>query len=153
MVEVVELEEGWLEGAGALVAEGEARGFRFMARLAADWRSGANRFDRPREVLLGARERGELVGVCGLNVDPFAGDAGVGRVRHLYVCEARRGAGIGERLLDGVVARARGAFRELHLRAREAGAAGFYERRGFERRSGVETCTHVLRLEAAPAGS
>lgn len=151
MVEIVELAGGWLDGAGALVAEGEARGYRFLARLAADWRSGANRFDRQREVLLGALEEGELVGVCGLNVDPFAGDPAVGRVRHLYVREAWRGRGIGGRLLDAVVTRARGSFRALHLRTQETGAAGFYERRGFEPRSGVETCTHAMVLEETPA--
>ena len=28
---------------------------------------------------------GEIVGVCGLNIDPYLGDACVGRVRNVYV--------------------------------------------------------------------
>ena len=33
---------------------------------------------------------GRLVGVCGLNVDPYLDDPSVGRVRHLYVLVAAR---------------------------------------------------------------
>ena len=53
-----------------------------------EWRTGTNRFDRPDEALFGAWAKGQLVGVCGLNIDPYRGDDRVGRVRHLYVLSA-----------------------------------------------------------------
>ena len=90
-----------------LLAESEQAGSRFVRRLAEEWRSGANRFDRPGEALFGARVGGRLVGVCGLNVDPHVGDGRVGRVRHLYVLSSFRRRGVGRRLVAEIVAAAR----------------------------------------------
>ncbi|PYM80776.1 MAG: GNAT family N-acetyltransferase, partial [Candidatus Rokuibacteriota bacterium] len=50
----------------ALVAESEAQGLRFVRRLAEEWASGANRFDRPGEALFVARDDRRVVGVGGL---------------------------------------------------------------------------------------
>src|SRR5262249_51280807 len=66
-----------------LVVESERFGLRLVRRLTEEWASGVNRFDRPGEILFGAFIDGRLVGVCGLNVDPYAGNERVGRVRHL----------------------------------------------------------------------
>src|SRR5262249_10404426 len=74
-----------------LLADSEAAGSRLVPPLVDDWAGGPNRFDRPGETLFGASVGGWLVGVCGLNVDPYAGGALVGRVRHLYVLTAFRG--------------------------------------------------------------
>src|SRR4051794_11823181 len=82
-----------------LVAEADARGFRALARLVDGWRSGRNRFDRPGEALFLAREDGTVVGVCGLNVDPYLGDPAVRRVRHLYVAVGHQRQGIGTGLI------------------------------------------------------
>src|SRR5947209_17682817 len=91
-----------------LVAESERGGWRFVRRLADEWADGTNRFDRPGEALFGARAGGRLVGVCGLNIDPYATDAAIGRVRHLYVLADFRGRGVGGRPVRAVVAVARG---------------------------------------------
>ncbi len=68
-----------------LAEEAEAEGWQFVRRLAEEWYDGTNRFDRPGETLFGAWAAGTLVGVCGLNVDPYVGDPSVGRVRRLFV--------------------------------------------------------------------
>jgi len=54
---------------GVLLAESEQAGLRLVRRLIEEWVSGANRFDRPGEMLVGAWLDGRVVGVCGLNVD------------------------------------------------------------------------------------
>ena len=107
---------------------------------------GANRFDGPGEVLFVARVAGHAVGVCGLNVDPYAGDSGVGRVRHLYVLAAQRRAGIGRRLVAEIIAAARGRFGRLRLRTQNPEAARLYEQLGFRRSPGERDCTHVMDL-------
>jgi hypothetical protein len=71
------------EGFGPLVAESEQAGLRFVRRLAEEWAGGRNRFDRPGGACFAALVDGRMVGVCGLNVDPYAAEPGVGRVRHL----------------------------------------------------------------------
>jgi len=137
-------------GVEVLSREAEAHGYRFLRRLIEEWNTGANRFDGQREVLLAASIHGHLVGIGGLNSDPYSRHPGVGRVRHFYVQEAFRRQGVGRHLLEGIVAAARGAFDELHLRTDSAEAARFYEGFGF-RRVNYESATHALTLESLEA--
>jgi GNAT superfamily N-acetyltransferase len=132
----------------ALVAESERAGWRFVRRLADEWAAAVNRFDRPGEALFVARAGARLVGVCGLNVDPYAADAGVGRVRHLYVLAEFRRVGVGRRLVEAVVAAAQGRFALLRLRTDSAEAATFYERLGFQRQIGAADCTYLRVVES-----
>jgi len=67
------------ESIDALVAESEQAGWRFMRRLAEEWASGANRFDGAGEGFFAALIGGRVVGVCGLNVDPYTVAQAVGR--------------------------------------------------------------------------
>jgi GNAT superfamily N-acetyltransferase len=134
----------------ALVADGERGGWRFVRRLADEWASGINRFDRPGEALLGARIGADLVGVCGLNVDPYTPLPGVGRVRHLYVLSTHRGLGIGRSLVEAIVEMARGRFDTLRLRTHDPDAARLYERVGFRPCADSPDCTHVMPLTARP---
>jgi uridine kinase len=131
----------------ALVVESEAEGRRFVRRLAEEWASGANRFDGPGEALFVAWQGGRAVGVCGLNVDPYATTPGVSRVRHLYVLRAARRLGVGRALVAAVIDAARGAFDELRLRTGNLAAAALYEAMGF-RRTDTADCTHVMELGA-----
>jgi GNAT superfamily N-acetyltransferase len=140
------------DGLGALVAESEEVGLRFVRRLLDEWASGANRFAQPGEALFAARVGGRLVGVCGLNIDPYADDARIGRVRHLYVLSAFRRRGVGRHLVAQVIETARGRFDRLRLRTENAGAARFYEALGFRPSGGAVDYTHVMELapERAP---
>jgi GNAT superfamily N-acetyltransferase len=139
-----------------LIAESEAAGLRFVRRLAEEWASGGNRFDLPGEILLGAWMDARLVGVCGLNVDPYTAAPGVGRVRHLYVLAAHRRQGVGRQLVARVVALARGSFVTLRLSTENPAAVRLYETLGFRRHAGDAHCTHLLELaepsRPAPAG-
>lgn len=129
-----------------LIAEGERSGSPFVGRLATEWASGANRFDKPGEAVFVARVDGQPVGVCGLNVDPYTAERRVGRVRHLYVMEAYRRLGIGRRLLAEVVAAANRTFDRLRLRTENPEAARFYEAIGFAPCTGEVDSTHALDL-------
>ena len=129
----------------ALVDESERQGYRFVRRLADEWASGANRFDRPGEALFAARIDGRLVGACGLNVDPYTRVVGVGRVRHLYVLADYRRLGVGRQLVEQVLDAARGRFERLRLSTQNPAAAQLYERLGFERRAAADH-THLLEL-------
>jgi GNAT superfamily N-acetyltransferase len=130
----------------ALVAESERAGLRFLRRLAEEWASGANRFDRRGEALFAAVMDGRVIGVCGLNVDPYAATPRVGRVRHLYVVSACRRLGVGRQLVGKVVEAARGPFDTLRLRTQNPAAAQLYERLGFCQSPGVADCTHLMDL-------
>lgn len=135
---------------GPLVEEGRRAGLVFVGRLAADLGSGANRFDRAGECLLVADAGGMVVGVCGLNADPYTADPAVGRVRRLYVREAFRGRGVGRGLVQAVVTAAAGRFARLRVRTDDPRAGRLYERLGF-RPVADPACTHALDLPRPPA--
>ena len=130
----------------AMVAESERDGYWFVRRLADEWASGANRFDRPGEALFAAWMDGRLIGACGLNVDPYTPAPGVGRVRHLFVRTDYRRSGVGRRLVEQVLDAARGRFDRLRLSTQNPAAAQLYERLGFKRRLEAADHTHLLEL-------
>jgi GNAT superfamily N-acetyltransferase len=146
-VEIVQATELASGEFAPIIAESESEGWRFLRRLVDDWTRGANRFDRPGEALFVARNDGCVVGVCGLNLDPYTSDEATGRVRRLYVLQSHRGKGIGQRLVKTVIAAATGRFRRLRVRTENAEAARLYERLGFEPVEGDGECTHILELE------
>lgn len=134
-----------MPGFAALLDESQADGFGMLTRLKDEWESGVNRFDRRGETLFGVLAGGALVGVGGRNIDPFAGDPAIGRVRHVYVARDRRRDGVGRLIIAGILDDARSFFTCLHLRAPET-AFGFYDHMGFERTTGIATATHRYML-------
>ena len=153
-ISVERLHESPAETLAALLADSDAAGVRFVHRLVDEWRTGANRFEQPGEALFVACREREIVGVCGLNVDPYArsDDVPVGRVRHLYVLSAYRRLGIGVRLVTEVMKTARHSFDRLRLRTSNPAAAELYERLGFQRAGDDPHCTHIMELDRDPGG-
>lgn len=128
-----------------MLAESKADGYRAIDRLINDWLSAANRFDRPGEVLFIARQDKRIVGVCGLNHDPYANSIRIGRVRRLYVMQDSRRQGIGRVLVDNVIRAAKPSFDWLHVRTSNPIAAQFYQSLSFTACS-HELATHTLNL-------
>lgn len=129
----------------ALMDESIHLRFNMLRRLDENWRSGDNRFDAPGEKLLGVLCEGSLVGVCGLNRDPYVPQARTGRLRHLYVGAKWRRMHIGTRLLHAVMNDAGQHFDSLNIHAPDS-AFAFYEQAGFVRLNGVNKVTHRLCL-------
>jgi GNAT superfamily N-acetyltransferase len=136
-----------ISGLEELRFEARAEGYNFMERLAEEWESGTNRFDAPGETLCGHMENGLLVAVGGLNRDPFAGRAEVGRIRRVYVRAAWRGKGIGAALVTALIQDARRDFTCVRLRAENPGATRLYERLGFKPIADP-SATHVLTFDS-----
>jgi GNAT superfamily N-acetyltransferase len=129
-----------------LLEASESEGFPFVRRLAREWQTGVNRFSGPGEALFGAFHGENLVGICGLMLDPYARTSGVARLRNLYVLPQFRGSGIGRQLTEAVISSASGAFHRLRLRAGTPEAARFYDHLAFTRCSAEPDSTHVLVL-------
>lgn len=129
-----------------LVRESEGEGFRFLARLVDEHERGVATFAGAGEALLGAYDGEALVAVGGVMRDPYAEDAGLGRLRHLYVARSHRRRGIGERIVRALEEHARGTFAVLVLRTDTEAAARFYEALGYEALPPGGTATHRRRL-------
>lgn len=114
-----------------LLDESEREGFAFLRRLIVDWNSGKNRFDSSGETLLLAIENENVVGVGGLNIDPYANDAKVGRIRHVYVAKNHRRCAIGRRLVVELLKLAKVSFREVLLNTDTVEGDLFYSSLGF----------------------
>ena len=130
-------------GFSALRAESQAQNLNMLRRLAENWQNGENRFNAPGEKLLGAFAYGQLVGVCGLNIDPFSQQPRAGRIRHLYIAERHRRQGIGHQLLVSVITHSSAWFDFLNTHA-PAQAWPFYERLGFRPVYDEPRVTHRL---------
>lgn len=134
-----------------LMEESRQEGYRMLVRLHDAWVHGRNRFSGRPEMLLGVYQEGVLVGVGGLNVDPYFAGADAGRVRHLYVAKAHRRSGIGRSLVSAIIDRARAHFASLNARA-PAESFAFYESLGFRRVADNEFVTHRMVLTDAGTG-
>lgn len=118
-----------------------------VRQLIVDYQSGRNRFDKPGEALWAASAQDDVIGVCGLNVDPFADDSeNAGRVRRLYVLPCWRRQGVARQLMDAVEEMATGNFSMLTAFTTEWSAAAFYAARGYEPVSGIIKRSFLLVL-------
>lgn len=128
-----------------MLAESKMAGFRAIERLVTDWETGINRFDRPGEALFIARKGDLILGVCGLNRDPYIDSNQIGRVRRLYVMQDNRRQGIGQTLVHQIIEVAKLSFDRLHVRTTNPIAVQFYQSLGFML-CHDESATHTLNL-------
>lgn len=146
MQELIRLTELNIDVLKPLHTQAEQEGFRFLNRLAEEYWSGANRFDKPGEALFGIVSEGQLAAIGGLNRDPYEKDFHVGRVRRVYVAPAHRRQGMGRRLMEAIITEAHSHFVQLVLRTDTAQGASFYEALGFQPVSTLENATHTKTL-------
>lgn len=121
-----------------------AEGHSFVARTRQEWDAGVNRFNHAGEVFFLAVEQGRVVGMCGLNHDPYVDDPTVGRLRHLYVHPNDRRTGIAARLVAECLTSAATSFERIRLRTSNPAAAALYQSLGFVTIDSP-TATHELR--------
>ena len=129
----------------AIVKDSKNQDILFVQRFFDNWVSQFNRFDREGEILLTAKDSDRVIGLCGLNIDPYCSTP-IGRVRHLYVLSSYRRQGIGTRLIEKIIRQAKPHFTMLNLRTHNPQADKFYLARGFQRSCQRATCTHILKL-------
>ncbi|OXM82451.1 GNAT family N-acetyltransferase [Paenibacillus rigui] len=148
--EIIEIKDGLnTEPVNELLTESMMEGFRHISRLVEDYRNGTNRFDHNDEALFLCLLDNRVIGICGLNRDPYYGD-GVGRVRRLYVLKEYRRHNIGRKLTEAVIQKARNYYKRLVLKTDNPNASKFYKTLGFNEVSGDEKMTHYLELTKEP---
>ncbi|RAP75264.1 GNAT family N-acetyltransferase [Paenibacillus montanisoli] len=129
-----------------LVIESESEGYRHIRRLLDDYANGRNRFAEAGEALYAAVLHNRIIGVCGLNRDPYRPGVRSGRVRRLYVRQAYRRFGAGRKLMDAVIEEAKKHYTSLLLRTTNPEADCFYRSLGFTVLRDNEHATHMLEI-------
>jgi ribosomal protein S18 acetylase RimI-like enzyme len=142
LIEITDENVGELQ---CLIDESKRIGYNFLQRAIDDWYSGVNRFDKPGEKLWGLFIGKDLIGVGGLNKDPYTLAPKTGRVRHLYVREARRREGYATLIMNKIMEMASYNFTVLRLFTDNAGASAFYEKLGFKQTEEFKA-SHLIKL-------
>lgn len=133
-----------------LVNESLSEGHRHINRLLEDYKSGTNRFDEEGEALFAAYLKDRIIGICGLNKDPYLNDRSIGRVRRLYVLKAYRQNGVGRRLMYTVIQEARRHYTVIVLSTDNPVADKFYRSLGFSVHLTYSNSTHHFALKNDP---
>ena len=128
-----------------LVTESQSENFNFLYKMRQEWDSGTNNFSKKGEIVFGAFHQGLLVGVCGLNIDPYADNEMVGRIRHLYVSAPYRCTGLGSQLVNNCLQYGKNIFCTIRLRAANSNTDQFYQDIGFLKIT-ENSASHVIRM-------
>ncbi len=131
----------------SLLDESKRGGYHFLQRTIDDWHTEVNKFNKPGEKLWGLFLGKNLIGIGGLNIDPYSLTPKVGRVRHLYIQEAQRRAGHATLIMNKIIEEASHHFTLLRLFTDNAGASAFYEKLGFKQ-TGEYKASHIMILPA-----
>jgi len=126
-----------------LVKVSEMEGYIFVRRFIEEWANGSNQFNKAGEILFGAEDGKSLVGICGINIDPYIEKDGVGRLRHLYVDPVTRGNSVGRMLVSRCIDFASESYHTLRLRTPDTKSHTFYGHMGFQKIVDP-TATHEL---------
>lgn len=130
-----------------LVQESKGAGFRFLEKLVNEYQDGTNTFNRYGESLFGVyNEKGILIAIGGLNIDPFSNNQKIGRLRRFYVANGYRRSGIGTLLLNTIISEATKYYNGLVLNTDTVQADMFYRSFGFSKSCKFPNSTHYLRL-------
>lgn len=103
----------------------------FVTRLIREWHDGSNRFDQPGECFFVASDHDRVVGICGVNIDPYVSEPAVGRLRHLYVHPEYRRRGIAVALVNECRQASSREFVRLRLRTTNPASASLYRSMAF----------------------
>lgn len=125
-----------------LAHEASSEDFHFLFTLIDEWRAGKS-FNKEGELLLGAFDNDKLVGIAGINQDPYLADPSIGRVRRFYISKDYRRKGVGKQLLTQIIEHGKTNFTKLTLRTETDRGAAFYEDSGF-RKSELKDCSHEM---------
>lgn len=146
-IKIKKIQEISLTELEPIIEDSQQEGILFVRRFISEWIAKTNCFDREGEVLLIAKDDRQVIGLCGLNIDPYYPISRLGRVRHLYILSSKRRQGIGTQLIETIIKQARQNFDLLNLRTNNPQADRFYLARGFQHSYERSESTHILKLK------
>lgn len=127
-----------------LLMESESQGYHYLTKMVSQWESGENRFARGNEKLICFKENEKVIGIGGINEEPYLRRKGYGRLRDVFVLTKYRRNHIGRQIVEHLIEFGKRHYKAITLRIPENKEAGpFYEAIGFLRTDDIETVTHV----------
>ncbi|PFM14801.1 GNAT family N-acetyltransferase [Bacillus cereus] len=129
-----------------LVQESKEEGFNFLIKLKSDYENKINTFNKTGECLYGIFQVEGLIGIGGLNEDPFTENNKIGRVRRFYIAKEYRRKGLGRLLLVRILNDAKKYFNIVVLHTDTEQGDKFYTSSGFVKGTKYVGASHYLNL-------
>nr|WP_128854374.1 GNAT family N-acetyltransferase [Bacillus sp. CDB3] len=114
-----------------LVQESKEEGFNFLTKLVNEYETEINTFNKTGECLYGIFQEEMLIGIGGLNKDPYIEDNKIGRLRRFYISKDYRRKGLGKLLLNRLLSHAEKYFQVVVLHTDTKKGDMFYTANGF----------------------
>ncbi|MGW6191818.1 GNAT family N-acetyltransferase [Bacillus cereus] len=129
-----------------LVKGSKEEGFNFLIKLINEYESKRNTFSKTGECLYGIFQEETLIGIGGLNQDPFTKDNKIGRLRRFYIAKDYRRIGLGKLLLKQLLRHAKKYFHIVVLHTDTKRGDEFYSANGFVKSENYKGSNHLIRL-------
>ncbi|PEW89469.1 GNAT family N-acetyltransferase [Bacillus cereus] len=114
-----------------LVQESKDEGFNFLIKLISDYENKINTFNKTGECLYGIFQGEKLIGIGGLNQDPYTENNKIGRLRRVYISKDYRRIGLGNLLLNRLLSHSEKYFKVVVLHTDTKQGDAFYTTNGF----------------------
>ncbi|PGZ52908.1 GNAT family N-acetyltransferase [Bacillus anthracis] len=114
-----------------LVQESKEEGFNFLKKLINEYENKLNTFNKTGECLYGIFQGEKLIGIGGLNEDPYTENNKIGRLRRFYISKDYRRIGLGKVLLNQLLSYAEKNFKVVVLHTDTKQGDAFYTANGF----------------------
>jgi len=135
-------------GLDQILTESQKNGYGMIERLITEWESGATDFSGENEAYFAYEKHGEVLGVGGINEEPYLRIKEYGRMRHLYVLKKWRRKGVGREIVSATIEFAKDHYNLMTLMTPKDGSADvFYESLGFKKCDSLERVSHTLILQ------
>ena len=130
-----------------ILEESKGLGYGMIERLIREWKSGETDFSKENEAYFAFVADGKVVGVGGVNEEPYLKIKEYGRMRHLYVLKSWRRKGIGSAIVGTTIDFAKKHYILMTLMTPKDGRSdSFYEGIGFEKCTSLNRVSHTLDL-------
>lgn len=125
-----------------LVQESKEEGFKFLKKLINEYENELNTFNKSGECLYGIFQGEKLIGIGGLNADPYTENNKIGRLRRFYIAKDYRRIGLGKLLLNKLLSHAKKYFKVVVLHTDTKQGDVFYTANGFVKREVYKGSSH-----------
>ncbi|HHT7170633.1 TPA: GNAT family N-acetyltransferase [Bacillus cereus] len=125
-----------------LVQESKEEGVKFLKKLINEYENELNTFNKSGECLYGIFQGEKLIGIGGLNADPYTENNKIGRLRRFYIAKDYRRIGLGKLLLNKLLSHAEKYFKVVVLHTDTKQGDVFYTANGFVKREVYKRSSH-----------
>ncbi|HDX9651287.1 GNAT superfamily N-acetyltransferase [Bacillus sp. RC251] len=129
-----------------LIEESKEEGFNFLIRLISEYENKINIFNKTGECLYGIFQGEKLIGIGGLNEDPYTENNKISRLRRFYIAKEYRRKGLGRLLLVRIISDAKKYFNIVVLNTDTVQGDKFYTSIGFVKGIKFVGASHYLNL-------